>query len=81
MKAAMVAVGRPRRKAMTQFITPSELEHLSETELRSKLFHLAQELHRIEESNFERTLVLASIDNVHRALLRKTLKGPKGPTL
>ncbi|MBK9131240.1 MAG: hypothetical protein IPM20_06330 [Gammaproteobacteria bacterium] len=62
---------------MTYFVTPSELEHLSETELRSKLFYLAQELHRIEESQFERKLVLAAIENVQRALLRKKHKGPK----
>lgn len=62
---------------MTYFFTPSELEHLSETELRSILFHLAQELHRIEESHFEKKLVLAAIENVQRALIRKKPKGPK----
>lgn len=62
---------------MTTIITQFELEHLSEQELRSKLFQLAQELYRIEQAHFERTLILASIETVQRALIRRKPKGPK----
>jgi hypothetical protein len=81
MKAAMVAVGKLKEEIMNKLITASELVHLSETELRTTLMYLYQELQYIDESS-ERRVVLASIENVQRALQRKTLmvpKGPKGP--
>jgi hypothetical protein len=62
---------------MTKFISHQELERLTEAELRSKLFHLAQELYRVEQENLERTLILASLEQVHRALTRKKFKGPR----
>lgn len=66
---------------MNKLITASELVHLSETELRTTLMYLYQELHYLNESP-ERRVVLTSIDNVQCALQRKMLmvpKGPKGP--
>ena len=62
---------------MSKFFTQSNLEHLSEPELRSKFCELAQDLYRIDRENFERTLVLACIENVQRALIKKRVKQPR----
>lgn len=62
---------------MSKFFTQSNLEHLSEPELRSKFCELAQDLYRIDQENFERTLVLACIENVQRALIQKRVQQPK----
>lgn len=64
---------------MSKFITISDLDHLSEPELRSKFCQLAQELYRIDQENFERTLVLASIENVQRALSNKRYRSSRFP--
>ena len=64
---------------MSKFITISNLDQLSEPELRSKFCQLAQELYRIDQENFERTLVLASIETVQRALTNKRHRSPKFP--
>lgn len=64
---------------MSKYITISDLDHLSEPELRSKFCQLAQELYRIDQENFERTLVLASIENVQRALFNKRYRSPRFP--
>jgi hypothetical protein len=64
---------------MSKFITISSLDQLSEPELRSKFCQLAQELYRIVQENFERTLVLASIETVQRALSNKRHRSPQFP--
>jgi len=64
---------------MSKFITISDLDHLSEPELRSKFCQLAQELYRIDQENFERTVVLASIETIQRALSNKRHRMPQFP--
>lgn len=64
---------------MSKFITISDLDYLSEPELRSKFCQLAQELYRIDQGNFERTVVLASIETVQRALTNKRHRSPQFP--
>ena len=62
---------------MTQLITSSELEDLSETELRSKFCQILNDLARSQQSLEEYPLVRASLENIERALCRRRLQGPR----
>jgi hypothetical protein len=61
---------------MTQLITSSELEDLSETELRSKFCQILNDLARDQQSVAECPLVRISLENIQGAL-RRRLQGPK----
>lgn len=61
---------------MTQIITPSELEHLTETELHSKFCDIQKELSRplpVEQQTQKRI----TLENIHQAIKRRRMKGPK----
>jgi len=56
---------------MSQLITVSELEPLTEGELRSKFCSISNDLAKSERAAAERPMALASLENVERVLARK----------
>jgi hypothetical protein len=59
---------------MTYLITPSELEDCTETELRSKFWHIMNDLIRQQQAAQEWPLAMASLDNIRVAIRRKQAK-------
>ena len=62
---------------MSQYITPSELEHLNEAELRAKFNQILADLHRAQRTLDECPLIRASLENIQTALHRRRQQGPK----
>ena len=62
---------------MTTLITQSELEHLSEPELRSKFSQILNDLARSKKTAAECPLAMASLENIQTALRRRRMQGPK----
>ena len=58
---------------MTKLLTTSELETLSDNELRVTLRQVWQELICSEQGSLERAQALASLENIERALCRRML--------
>jgi len=62
---------------MTPILTPSELEHLTETELKSKFCDLQAWL-SLPRSAEELSDALQSLDNIRQAVrLRRQMRGPQ----
>jgi hypothetical protein len=70
MKAVMVAADYRRRSNMTPIITPSELEPLTETELKSKFCDL-QAFLAFPRSAEEVSDALISLNNIRQAIRRR----------
>jgi hypothetical protein len=62
---------------MTQIINPSELEHLTETELRSKFCDILKDLSRSTLEPAEQYQVRTSLENIRQAILRRRLHCPR----
>ncbi len=55
---------------MSQFITPAELAHMTEQELRALYCRLLSDLRRSPQSRFVTSDIHVSLQNVEQALLR-----------
>lgn len=67
MKAVMVAADYRRRSNMTPIITPSELEPLTETELKSKFCDLQAYL-AVPRTVEQISEALISLENIRQAI-------------
>ena len=56
---------------MCRFITQSELQHLSDDQLRALFNEVSRELTRTEPGTKERRAALASLDNIQRAMAQR----------
>lgn len=56
---------------MTQFYTLSDLEHLTETQLRAKLCELFNALAGLQTAMQEYAIAIATLEDVQKALRRK----------
>lgn len=61
---------------MTPIITPSELEHLNETELKSRFCDVQAYL-SLPRSAEELSETLTSLENIRQAIRRRKQQGPK----
>ncbi|MEJ1960016.1 MAG: hypothetical protein WDO56_00070 [Gammaproteobacteria bacterium] len=62
---------------MTKIVTPADLEHLTETELRSKFFKLTDELLYAHVTAAEADEITASLKKVRDAIHVRKARGPK----
>jgi hypothetical protein len=65
------------RTAMTQLITPAELAHMTEQELRALHANILADLRRTGQSAFLSPLLLETLRNINGAILR--LQCPRAP--
>jgi hypothetical protein len=65
---------------MCRFITPSELQHLSEQQLCALFNEVSRELNSSEPGTDKRRAALASLDNIQRAMAQRlAAPRPKPP--
>jgi hypothetical protein len=62
---------------MTQLITSSELEDISEAELYSKFCQILNDMARSQQSIKECPLARLSLENIQTSLRRRRLQGQK----
>lgn len=62
---------------MTQLITPSELEHLNEPELRSKYCQILNDLNRQHHTVQNWPLTMITLQNIQSAIIRRRQLRPK----
>ena len=73
----MVTALKMQGETMTRLITVSELENLTEPELRLTFNRIVNDISRNRELSFEYHQMLASLENIERELYRRRLPAPK----